>query len=205
MLTRYINFSNFFLVGDFNINFLFLNHPLFSKLLSITSSFLLHQKVSQPTHFSHSGVPSIIDLVFVSCSSRVISCTTVPPLSTSDHLGVSIIYKAPTSNKRPSSFRRSVWCYSHADFDKACCLLEDVDWVNLMGDPDVNVCWRAWQSTFLDVMDKCIPRKTLPHKKHLPWISLPILDTINKRNLLFRKYKRTGSASPVTFFAIQNY
>ena len=97
------------LVGDFNINFLSLNHTLFPIIKS--------------------------------------------PLYTSDHLGVSIIYKAPTSNKRPSSFRRSVWCYSHADFDKACNMLQDVDWVNLMGDPDVNVCWRAWQSTSLDVMD----------------------------------------------------
>ena len=32
-------FSNFLLLGDFNIDFLAQNHPLFSKLVCITSSF----------------------------------------------------------------------------------------------------------------------------------------------------------------------
>ena len=35
-------FSNFLLLGDFNIDFSSQNHPLFSKLVCITSSFLYH-------------------------------------------------------------------------------------------------------------------------------------------------------------------
>jgi len=55
-------FSNFLLLGDFNIDFLAQSHPLFSKVVCITSSFLFHQVVSHPTHFSYSGVPSILTL-----------------------------------------------------------------------------------------------------------------------------------------------
>ena len=56
-------FSHFILVCDFNVDFLSPNHPLYDILLSVTSCFLLQQVVTEPTHFSHSGIPSIIELV----------------------------------------------------------------------------------------------------------------------------------------------
>ena len=46
-------FSHFILVGDFNVDFLSPNRPLYDKLLSITSCFLLQQVVTKTTHFSH--------------------------------------------------------------------------------------------------------------------------------------------------------
>ena len=48
-------FSNFVLIGDFNINFCNPHHPLFNSLSDILSSFLLTQVVTQCTHCSHSG------------------------------------------------------------------------------------------------------------------------------------------------------
>ena len=60
-----ILFDNFILVGDFNIDFLAQNHPYFPHLLSIVNSFMLHQVVTSPTHYSHSWSPSVIDLHFV--------------------------------------------------------------------------------------------------------------------------------------------
>jgi len=52
-------FSHFILIGDFNVDVMSPSQPLFSKLMSIASSFLLSQAVVEPTHFSHTGVPSI--------------------------------------------------------------------------------------------------------------------------------------------------
>ena len=120
-------FSNFLLLGDFNIDFLLQSHPLFSKLACITSSFLLHQVVCHPTHFSYSGVPSIIDLCFLSHLSKLVSCNTITPLSTSDHMGIHLTYKLPNTSKKPNTPRRSVWCYSLGDFEKACEMLLDID------------------------------------------------------------------------------
>ena len=99
-------FSNFLLLGDFNVDFSSHSHPLFSKLVCITSSFLLHQVVNHPTHFSYSGVPSTIDLRFVSHPSNVVSCNTIAPLSTSDHMGIHLIYKVPTTCKKSKTPRR---------------------------------------------------------------------------------------------------
>ncbi len=58
------HFKSFVLLGDFNIDFSFPNHPQMPALNVVISSFLLHQVVPCPTHFSHLGVPSLIDLVF---------------------------------------------------------------------------------------------------------------------------------------------
>ena len=186
-------FSNFFTLGDFNIDFLSQTHPLFSKLFCISSSFLLLRVVSHPTHFSHLGVPSIIDLAFVSCLYNLISCTTIPPLSNSDHMGIAISYNLPTNNKRPRTAPRSVWCYSLGDFDKACELLENVDWDAITKDSDVDTCWNNWQHNYLSIIKECIPQKVLSRRKHLPWISLSILKAIKRRNFLLNKYHRTGN------------
>ena len=50
------------------------------KIHSIATYFSLEQVVSSPTHFSHAGNPSLIDLLFISCPDRLLSCITVPPL-----------------------------------------------------------------------------------------------------------------------------
>ena len=52
-------YSHFFLMGDFSIDLMSPNHTIHCKLLSITSNFVLTQVVSELTHFSHVGVPSM--------------------------------------------------------------------------------------------------------------------------------------------------
>ena len=174
--------------------FLSPNRPLYHKLLSTTSCFLLQQVVTEPTHFSHLGTPSIIDLFFVSNPTHLISCSTVSPLSTSDHLGILLTYKLPTTNKRPRSCRRTVWCYSQGDYEKACELLDRVDWDQLMDEPDVDQCWQSWQSTYLNIISKCIPKKVLSSRRNLPWINPSICQAIKRRNSLFKAYKRSSSS-----------
>ena len=194
-ILRYHCFPTSFLLAISMWIFLSPNRPLYDKLLGITSCFLLQQVVTEPTHFSHLGTPSIIDLFFVSNPTYLISCSTVSPLSTSDHLGILPTYKLPTTNKRPRSCRRTVWCYSQGDFEKACELLDRVDWEQLMDEPDVDQCWQSWQSTYLNIISKCIPKKVLSSRRNLPWINPTICQAIKRRNSLFKSlYKRSGSS-----------
>ena len=186
-------YSHFLLIGDFNVDFMSPNRPLFSKLQSIASSFVLSQVITEPTHYSVTGVPSIIDLAFVLQPSDVQFCMTTPPLSTSDHMGIFRSYKIPSANKRPRSSKREVWCYSHGDFEKANEMLDQIDWEHIIDENNVNVSWNNWQNVFLNVMSECIPRKILPCKKHLPWITPSIHMAIKRRNSLLNTYKRTNS------------
>ena len=181
------------MVGDFNINYCNPNHPLMPKLNMIISSFFLHQVVPSHTHFSHSGVPSLIDLAFLSNPASLISCNVIPPLANSDHMGVSITYNISSHHKRPRSPRRSVWCYLQGDFERACDLLYEIDWGNVIdGNASIDENWESWQSTFLEVMSECIPQKTLGSRKHLPWITSDHLRLFKRRNNLLRKFNRTN-------------
>ena len=60
-----INHSNFVILGDFNVNFE-VSHHFYRHLSDLMTSFSLSQVVDSPTHFSHCGHSSLIDLVFVS-------------------------------------------------------------------------------------------------------------------------------------------
>ena len=151
--------------------------------------------VTSPTHFSYLGSPSIIDLAFLSRPQNLISCCTIPPLFKSDHLGLSIICKLTTQFKRRKTPRRSVWCYTSGDFQKANELLENVNWTNLLSDDDIDMCWNKRHDQFLNVMEQCISRKLIPRRKNLLWINRSLIMAIRRRNSLFKKYKVTGLES----------
>ena len=115
-------------------------------------------------------------------------------------MGIHLTYKLPTTNKRPRTPRRSVWCYSLGDFDKACEILYNVDWDTVTNESDIDLCWSNWQRTYLSIISQCVPQKLLPRKKHLPWISLSILKAIRKRNSLLNKYKRSGNQAILSLY-----
>ena len=196
-------FSHFILIGDFNVDFSpSSNHHLFSKLHNIASSFVLTQVVTQPTHFSHDGTPSLIDLAFVSSPSSVTSCETVAPLSNSDHLGILLTYKFPHVKKSPNTPVRKVWHYSSGDFERACEMLDSINWDSILDKENINLCWREWQNIFLYIMSVCIPKKMLPSRKNLPWISNSILKAIRTRKRLFKAFKRTGCIHKLSQYRI---
>ena len=122
-------FTNFVILGDFNIDMSSRSHPLSNYLNNIMSTYNLSQMVTEYTHTHHNGSKSMIDLVFVSDPQLVRNCTTMPPISNSDHLGLQInlsLRSATTTAKK-----RLVWRYKHADWDKACDLINCTDWKSL--------------------------------------------------------------------------
>jgi hypothetical protein len=119
----------------------------------------LTQVVKVPTHFS-SSTSSLIDLVFLSSPSNLISCEAVSPLSNSDHLGLSLAVSSVKIKCNPKRNGRKVWRYAHADFELAQEMLDAVDWNSLFQSPDVNDCWSVWHAKFLQIMETCIPQST---------------------------------------------
>ena len=99
-------FANFIMVGDFNVDVSNHNHPLFSKLFSVTSGFLLYQVIKSFTHYNQSGNHSTIDLAFVLSPFLPNFCTTIPPLSSSVHQGFILSFRSNVVAKRPSSSTR---------------------------------------------------------------------------------------------------
>ena len=82
----------------------------------------------------------LIDLIFVSSPSQVISCEKIPALANSDHYGLHLIQSTKTSKKQSKILPRMTWRYSDAKFVKIADLLDEVDWDSILTG-DVDSCW----------------------------------------------------------------
>ena len=179
-------FFSFVLIGDFNINFLDPSHPLFSTLCNILSSFGLTQVVKEHTHIHRNRHHSLIDLVLMSNPSTLTSCLPTPPLSNSDHLGIVVTVELRIASKPARLPRRTIWRYSHADWGKARELIENFDWDTLLSE-DIDLSWTKWHANFMDIMEECIPQKSLPPRRNLPWMRKDIKNAMRKRDALFKE------------------
>ena len=161
-------FKNFIIIGDFNIDMSSSSHPMHYKLCSVMSTHSLSQMVHNYTHTHHNGTVSIIiiDLLFV--------CSTIPALLNSDHLGLMVNLSFKSTRRNPKG--HVVWRYSHTDWEKACDL---IDWSSSLDPTDINKSWTNWSKTFLSIMEKCVPKATLPWRRNRPWLSKKILQAIN--------------------------
>ncbi len=110
----------------------------------------------------------------------------IPPLSNSDHNGISLNLKCRSTRLNAPTTRRPIWKYKLANFDVANEILSDVNWDRLL-DEDIKQPWNNWQGQCLSVMEDCIPNGVLPKRKHPPWITKQMRSAIYKRNQLYRR------------------
>ncbi len=88
---------------------------------------------------------------------------------------------------------RSVWRYTHADFEKASRLLESLDMNFIMNSNDIDCSWENWRVEFLRIMNECVPKAKLPNMSISPnWLSKDLIHSIRKRNYHYRLARRTG-------------
>ena len=97
------------------------------------SFFGLTQVVDQPTHIVYGSCHSLIDHVLVSNTCFLSLCQVLPPLSNSDHLGIKVVMKLRASCQKPVvTPQRTIWRYSHANWSKACELINICEWPGLI-------------------------------------------------------------------------
>ena len=187
-------FSNFLLLGDFNVNYFDTSSTAFCQLDNLLSSLNLFQVVQEPTRIATSGNATLIDLALVSNKNIVENCSVLPPLVNSDHNGISLTITI--SMKKPSKriSKRTVWKYSKVDFAKASDMIDDFDWDPLFHGKNIDEACSAWEETLglLSIMEQCIPKGMLPKKRNVPWASRNIRRIILKRDHAYKRYRRTG-------------
>ena len=188
------SFTNFVLIGDFNINFHNPSCFLYPKLSNILQSFSLSQVVQDATHNTRNGSETLIDLALVSSADHVKDCSVIPPLLNSDHNGILLKLKWKQGGQQTLSHKRKIWRYAHADFIKACNLIENTNWDSVITG-NVNEALANWENTYMQIMEECIPQKTIPKKSNLPWLTRDILRVGRRRTLLYRRAKKSGSTT----------
>ena len=184
------SFNKFILVGDFNVNFFCTHSHLYSNLMYSLTPFNLIQIVKFGTHINRSSV-SLLDLIFVSAASFLYSCSALPPLGNSDHIGLQLLVQVKNL-KRKQGNQHILWNYNQGDFAKAKRMINATNWDQLFS-TDMNISLQNWQSEFLHIMEACIPKSRPSSKRRLPWLTRRMLLLINKKNKLFRAWRQSGS------------
>ena len=189
------NLSNLILVGDFNVNYTSSStSPLFLELKSLAESYSLSQVISDPTHFSHAGTPSIIDLAFIPSTFHS-NHSILPPVSSSDHNAILLSVSLPFSFLCPyKSSHRRIWLYHKADINSINSLLSSIPWNSVLSS-DLDSSWLTFKSIFLQVMKIYIPSKLLPLSPLPPWINRALISKIWLRQRLYLKAKSSSSPS----------
>lgn len=184
-------FSNFVLLGDFNIDFNNPNHTYYNHLSSFMSSFFLTQVVSSPTRVTSQSC-TLIDLALVSECSFVHSCNVIPPLANSDHHGLHLQLRMRKERCHTTTARRKVWRYNLADFAGACDQLDELYLEDVLVPNNIDQSLLKWSELFLRTMHQFIPHAMLPDRQTLPWLTKTLVNAIKRRNYLFKKSKQTG-------------
>ena len=159
---------------------------LYTHLIYCLSPFNLTLVVQSGTHISPSGI-TLIDLIFVSSTSFLYTCSSLPPLGTSDHSGLQLVVKMMCLKKR-KGYQWTLRKYSQGDYRKVRHMIDMFDWDSLFCE-DINITFQKWQSQFLYIMEQCIPRVS-PSSSRLPWLTKTLIAFMKKKNSLFKAWKR---------------
>ena len=89
--------------------------------------FSLTQAVQGTTYSSIGGKESLLDIALISTPEKLKECSIIPPISNSDHNGLILKWSRKLLPYYAKPTSRTVWKYSHADFEKANELLAGTD------------------------------------------------------------------------------
>ena len=93
---------------------------------------------------------------------------------------------------RCKSKGRTIWRYTYADWDGACEAIDGFNW-DLVMTENIDDAWKNWLQQFMLIMSEFIPNCTLRTRRNLPWLTNSLIKSIKKRNLLYKRAKKTGN------------
>ncbi len=189
------NYKKVIILGDFNIDLLQSSKAACVDLLGVMSAFGLSQVVASATRMN-ANTSTLLDHVYVSEPSMVVSCKVHPPLQGSDHNSVLVNFSFEITRSPPVTTRR-VWLHKRADFeainDDLSTALPVVDELTIS---DIDGAWNVFQHLFLSTLKRHIPQRSMSgKKKQVPWLTALVLRRISKRNAARKLAKRKDTPS----------
>ena len=122
-----INIHDIILIGDFNYNMLSNNK---NKMTGLILQYNLTQLITDATHFTEAS-NSLIDLIMVRNKNSVVTSGVVEPLFPHlkrYHCPILVLLKF--IRPKVKTYKRKIWNYQRADFDKYRQLLSEQDLSN---------------------------------------------------------------------------
>ena len=184
---NYKDNTEFFLLGDFNVDYADSKSKNFKELNFTTKSLGLKQLVNFPTRTSfRNGVikESIIDLIFTN-SDHTLDVQGLN-FNISDHLAVKVTRKKLWVKTDKITFRgRSYKNYDKETFQEN---LLNENWDNFFNQSDPEILWDIIRKAILQNIEPICPLKTfrVPNARE-PWITNEALEAIRDKDKLLKK------------------
>ena len=195
-----LSWKNLIACGDFNIDLSDNSKPFVKTFQNFLTSHILYQLISEPTHFSDAS-NSILDL-FITSSDIPVAKSQVLQSSFSDHLPILLEVKLLVPKPPPTLItRRSFKMFSQQKFLDD---LKTTPWhvMDLFEDLDDKI--DTFNKLFGEVLDTHAPLKTVRVKKNpTPWITKSIQDEMDRRDRLFRFYRRNPTSDSKNIYRAQ--
>ena len=186
--------------GDFNVNILDPNTSHSKTFQNFITSHSLIQPISVPTRYSSSSA-SILDLFLVT-PDVPISESSVLDAAFSDHLPILLRINSSITRPQPTFItHRSFKHFSKTSFEED---LGAVPWcvMDVFEDPDDKA--EVFNLLFLDILDQHAPIRTVRVKKNpSPWITKAIRKEMDRRDRLFRFYRRNPTSGAWDIYKAQ--
>ena len=186
------NITDIYILGDFNYNLSSNNR---NKVTELIQTYNLHQLINVNTHFTEQS-SSLIDLILVRNTAHVLTSGVLDPFipgQTRYHCPIIVLLKFLRPTIKP--FKRRIWDYRSADFDR---FRENLNGHNLEAklglNPDIDTNVQQITDALFSAADQSILNKivTIRPAEH-PWIKCHIKSLIRKRKRTYRKFKRTSN------------
>lgn len=146
------------MAGDINID---LSAPNRNKLENLISSYNLYQVVSEPTHFTENSC-SLIDVMIVkNINSIVTSFVAGPFIPDLIHYHCPIVSVFNYEKPSVSTFKRNIWVYKEADFNKYRNILNNTDWDTILNLGNIDSLVKSFNDRILSAAKESIPFKTV--------------------------------------------
>ena len=78
---------------------------------------------------------------------QLLDCSVIPPLANADHNGLELLFKWKHCDKQVRVTPRTIWRYKDADYRKACQMIDETDWDDLLHEDDIDRSATNWPGT----------------------------------------------------------
>ena len=142
------------------------------QIESLTSTYGLHQLISDPTHILPSS-SSCIDLIFTNHPHQVVDSGVHPSLHPNCHHETTYC-KFNLFTEYLPPYEQQVWDYKHADTNSIQKSLNQVNWNRLFQNKNVNEQVAIPNNIILNIFSNFVPNKILTSDERPPhgWLSI---------------------------------
>ena len=182
-----------YLLGDYSIDLLKYNSHS-ETFLNQLLSYGFFPKIDGPTRITDSTATLIDNIITNVHLTNVFSG--IWTAAVADHLAVFITLPHSIARRKRSTVFEQTRIYSTQNFDDFKNKLQDVSWNSVYETSDCNEKYNCFMHIISVLHNQCFPITSIkinPLKDSKPWITQTILNSVKKKNTMYKHYLNTKS------------